>query len=69
MGFFIVVGVLVLTGVIWGLVTRKQPTYPTDALRELGPDLKRHIDGQYMRGDGGHRNEDFEYGGDKAEWD
>ncbi len=69
MGFFILIGLLVLTGVVWGLVSRKQPTYAQDALRELDPRLKRHIDGEFMRGDGGHNKQDWEYGGDKAEWD
>ncbi|HEX4727376.1 MAG TPA: hypothetical protein VH298_06235 [Jatrophihabitans sp.] len=69
MAFFLVLGALVLVGVVWGLVTRKQPTYPSDALREIDPRMKDYIDGMPMRGDGGHHKEDWEYGGDKAEWD
>jgi hypothetical protein len=58
--FFVVVGTMVLVGVVWGLLTRNRPTYRTDRLRDLDPRLKRQIDGQFMRGDGGHHREDWE---------
>jgi hypothetical protein len=64
-----VFGVLVLGGIALGLINRTQSLYRTDRLRELDPRLKEHVDGQFMRGDGGHDKQDWEYGGDKAEWD
>ena len=59
MVFFILFGALLLGAMVWGLITRNQPTYESDRLRAADPSLKRHIDGQFMRGDGGHHREDW----------
>ena len=52
-----------------GRLSRYRPVYWTDRLRDTDPSLKRYVDGTPMRGDGGHHKEDWEYGGDKAEWE
>ena len=54
--------------VIRGRLSRYRPVYWTDRLRDSDPSLKRYVDGLPMRGDGGHHQEDWEYGGDKSEW-
>ena len=43
-----------------GQLSRYQPVFRTDRLRDADPRLKRHVDGTPMRGDGGHHREDWE---------
>jgi hypothetical protein len=52
-----------------GRLSRYRPVYWTDRLRDSDPRLKRYVDETPMRGAGSHHKEDWEYGGDKAEWD
>jgi hypothetical protein len=59
MVFYVLFGALILGAVILGLITRNQPTQE-DRLRAADPSLKRYVDNEFWRGDGGHHREDWE---------